>query len=93
MDNLPKNDENQLTTSLPEFIVIKFSYSLKIILPREQGMKLIDSFAGAIEIDEAYGKAPKIKPWGQELGISYLTNQQLNEMRMASILQEPDDAD
>lgn len=68
------------------YMLIKFSYDCKILLPYADGVQVIAALKSAEKYESSYSR-PKITPWDNDQStFSIISKKECNQIRMAQLL-------
>jgi len=88
MSNKAKDNQDDLEPC--SLILLHLGYNAQYILPIEDGMKIVAMLAGGIQLHTDYQK-PKRLSRVRKFEIEYMTETDLNIIRIESALQPEDD--
>ena len=85
MSNKAENDQD--TSELCSFILIKFSYNNQYILPIEDAINMIRSLAKSRQYVDDYGKPTKVKNKVDEISIGFISEMDIKTLAVQAALQ------
>lgn len=72
------------------YMVINFSYGLKVIMPYEKGIALLATMENVEEFDEAYSGVSRIRPIDRsKLNASIMSSEEYQQYKVAALLNVP----
>ena len=80
-----KNNVNNQGVGSPTYIIIKIDWDNKLIMPIEDGLNFIRSWASATTLNTR-NDPPTISEESKDFQIQFLTEQGFKELKMAAIL-------
>lgn len=79
-----KSVKNQSVDS--GYIIITIEWRVKLIMPVVEGLAFVKAWGEGIKLDES-GDVPKLSDWDKQFDIVFLSQAKLNEMKMASVIE------
>lgn len=67
----------------PARVVVRLSYSLSIILPVDEAKQLLGLLAQSESYQKDYDKEPIIKPFQEDVNITYIPEVEYQRLRLA----------
>lgn len=86
--NNPKDNQDDLEPC--SLILLDLGYNSKYILPIEDGLTIVTMLAKGLQLHEDYGK-PKRLSRVKQFSVEYMTETDLNVIRIESALQPEED--
>lgn len=66
--------------------MISFRYDRQLIFPYKQGIAVMEALEHAMVYDSAYSEPPKYKPITDEVAISLVSSETINDIKVALLL-------
>lgn len=82
---MKNNVKNQGVSSTPVYIIIRIDWDNKLIMPVEDGLNFIRSWASATTLNTR-DDPPTISEKSKDFQIEFMTEQGFKEIQMASVL-------
>lgn len=88
---LTKDDYQGALKKMPKgpkesYLLVTLRYDRQFVLPYKQGIALMEALESAMMYESAYSSPPKYQPIGDEVSITPMSEETINDIKVAKLL-------
>lgn len=68
------------------YLMVSFRYDRHFVLPYKQGVALMEALESAMMYESSYSSPPKYQPMGDEISITPMSEETINDIKVAKLL-------